>query len=171
MYSRLMLKTETRAPFKSMSQKLTRKDGGVQYFGFVGSQPFSLKLNPFSEPYLDEKTGKSTFERETWKKMIQTVFLDTDSENALKSLVQAKNALPNRIGFTNTKDVAMLHFHSEFPIAVPKELEKIDWDMVALPTFKELNGVGGQTAAVSMFAATVKVIRSSPSDGSQPASL
>ncbi|MFC3771769.1 ABC transporter substrate-binding protein [Paenibacillus sp. GCM10012303] len=135
---------------KAMSQKLTRKDGGVQYFGFVGSQPFSLKLNPFSEPYLDEKTGKSTFERETWKKMIQTVFLDTDSENALKSQVQAKNALPNRIGFTNTKDVAMLHFHSEFPIAVPKELEKIDWDMVAFPTFKELNGVGGQAAAVSM---------------------
>jgi multiple sugar transport system substrate-binding protein len=135
---------------KGMSQKLTRKDGGVQYFGFVGSQQFSLKMNPFSEPYLDEKTGKSTFERETWKKMLQTVFLDTDSDNALKTWTLAKNGLPTRVGFTNSKDIAMLHFHSEFPIAVPKELEKIDWDMVAFPTFKEMNGVGGQPAAVSM---------------------
>jgi multiple sugar transport system substrate-binding protein len=82
--------------------------------------------------------------------MLQTVFLDTDADNALKTWTLAKNSLPTRIGFTNSKDIAMLHFHSEFPIAVPKELEKIDWDMVALPTFKETNGVGGQPAAVSM---------------------
>lgn len=135
---------------KAMAQKLTRKEGDVQYFGFVGSQAFSLKMNPFSEPYLDEVTGKSTFERESWKKVLQTVFLDTDAGGALKTYALAKNALPTRIGFTNTKDIAMLHFHSEFPLAVPKELEKIEWDMVAFPTFSEKPGIGGQPAAVSM---------------------
>jgi multiple sugar transport system substrate-binding protein len=135
---------------KATSQKLTRKDGDVQYLGFVGSQQYALKMTPFSDPYLDEKTGKSTFERETWKKLIQTIFIDTDANNGMKNYVIAKKALPNRLGFTNTQDVAMLHFHSEFPAAVPKDLEKIDWDMVALPTFPELKGVGGQATAVAM---------------------
>jgi multiple sugar transport system substrate-binding protein len=135
---------------KSVSRKLTRKEGGVQYMGFVGSQPFTLKMTPFSEPYLDEKTGKATFERESWKKLIQTVFVDTDAGDGMKSYALAKNALPNRINFTNSQDIAMLHFHSEFPIAVPKELEKINWDMVALPTFKEMNGVGAQATAVAL---------------------
>lgn len=135
---------------KATSQKLTRKDGNVQYLGFIGSQQYSLKMTPFSDPYLDEKTGKSTFERETWKKLIETIFIDTDANNGMKNYVIEKKGLPTRLNFTNSQDVAMLHFHSEFPAAVPKDLEKIDWDMVALPTFPELKGVGGQATAVAM---------------------
>ncbi|TMV45175.1 extracellular solute-binding protein [Paenibacillus mesophilus] len=44
----------------------------------------------------------------------------------------------------------MFAFHSEFPVSVPKDLEKIDWDMVALPTFKELSGVGAQASPVGL---------------------
>jgi multiple sugar transport system substrate-binding protein len=135
---------------KGLSQKMTRKEGDQQYYGFVGFPQFALKTNPFSEPYLDPNTGKSTFEKETWKKVIQDTFLDHDFDNALRTRIIEKNALPYRLEFTNTKEIAMFHFHSEFPNAVPKDMEKIDWDMVAFPTYKELNGVGSQATAVSM---------------------
>ncbi|TMV45176.1 carbohydrate ABC transporter substrate-binding protein [Paenibacillus mesophilus] len=63
-----------------LSKKLTRKDGEKQYLGFAASPAFIFKTNPYSEPYLDPKTEKSTFERDTWKKLIQTVFVSPSQD-------------------------------------------------------------------------------------------
>lgn len=135
-----------------LSGKLTRKEGDKQYLGFFAASPaIMFKTNSFSEPYLDPKTGKSTFgQRESWKKLIQTLFLDpARSPGYTEWIIQSKR-LPNRLDFTNTQDIAMFAFQYGFPLAVPKDLEKIDWDLVSLPTFKELPGVGSQSAPVSI---------------------
>lgn len=134
-----------------IAKKLTRKEGGKQYLGFAAASPsVAFRTNQFSEPYLDPKTGKSTFERESWKKQIQILFLNPASNPGYTERVKELKRLPNRLDFTDTQDLAMYTSHYGLPLAVPKELEKIDWDLVSLPTFKELPGVGSQSLPVSI---------------------
>lgn len=51
----------------------------------------------------------------------------------------------------------MFSFISKFPQAVPDTLEKVNWDMAALPTFRDQPGVGTQTTP-EMFGVTSMAI-------------
>ncbi|TMV48949.1 extracellular solute-binding protein [Paenibacillus mesophilus] len=134
-----------------VAKKLTRREGDKQYLGIFNAAPaIMFKTNQFSEPYLDPKTGKSTFERESWKKLIQTLFLDPAKSQGYAERIAELKRMPNRLDFTNTQEIAMFAFQYGFPLAVPKDLEKIDWDLVSLPTFKEQPGIGSQSASVSI---------------------
>ncbi|MDF2718431.1 MAG: extracellular solute-binding protein family 1, partial [Paenibacillus sp.] len=134
-----------------IAKKLTRKEGDKQYLGIFNAAPaIMFKTNQFSEPYLDPKTGKSTFERESWKKLIQTLFLAPAKSQGYAERIAELKRMPNRLDFTNAQEIAMFAFQYGFPLAVPKDLEKIDWDLVSLPTFKEKPGIGSQSASVSI---------------------
>jgi multiple sugar transport system substrate-binding protein len=122
----------------------------VQYFGYAPFVPYMLKTNSFSEPYLDIKTGKSTFEKDVWKKVVEETVLNPISDTGYKAWIQKNKRLPNRINFHDTRELAILGFHSDLAQALPEQFGKLNWDYAALPTFKELPGVGAQPSPQAM---------------------
>lgn len=136
-----------------LAKKLTRKEGDKQYLGYA-SDLFSIMNNPLSIPLIDPKTDKPTFlQEEGWKQLFNTIVLQPSADQAYKDRTAALKALPYRLEFTNTQELAMFSFISKFAQAVPDTLAKVNWDMVALPTFRDNPGVGTQTTP-EMFGVT-----------------
>ncbi|TNJ63462.1 extracellular solute-binding protein [Paenibacillus hemerocallicola] len=129
-----------------LARKLTRKEGDKMYLGFAASAPHLLGNNQLSQPYLDPAAEKATFTGDAWKKMLSAYFLEPAADQGYKERVTALKAVPYRLELTNSQELAMFAFHSQFPFAVPKDMEKIQWDLVALPTFKDKPGIGSQMA-------------------------
>ncbi|TMV48640.1 extracellular solute-binding protein [Paenibacillus mesophilus] len=129
-----------------LARKLTRNEGGKMYLGFAASAPHLLGNNQLSQPYLDPVSEKATFTADAWKKMISTYFIEPAADQGYKDRVTALKAIPYRFELTNSQELAMFAFLSQFPFGVPKDMEKIQWDLVALPTFKDKPGVGSQMA-------------------------
>ncbi|MEF3312040.1 ABC transporter substrate-binding protein [Paenibacillus sp. GYB004] len=127
-----------------LAAKLTRKEGDKQYLGFA-TDLFALMNNPLSIPLLDPKTEKPTFTQDGWNKLLETFVLKPADNPAYKDRTAALKNIPYRFEFTNSQELAMFAFISKFPQAVPETLEKVNWDMAALPTFRDLPGVGTQT--------------------------
>lgn len=127
-----------------LAKRMTRKDGERQILGFASSPANMLGANQLSLPYLDPKTEKATYEDDGWKKMFRTYYIDPAEDQAYKDRVGALKTIPYRLELTNTQELAMFAFHSQFPFAVPKDMEKIQWDLVSLPTFKDKPGIGSQ---------------------------
>jgi multiple sugar transport system substrate-binding protein len=102
-----------------------------------------------SHPYADN-ADKPTFQDDTWKKLIQTLFISPSEDQGYKARAAALKRIPYRLELTNTQELAMFVFNSQFPFIVPKDMEKIQWDLVALPTFKEKPKIGSQAAPIVM---------------------
>ncbi|RKN86644.1 ABC transporter substrate-binding protein [Paenibacillus ginsengarvi] len=132
------------------AKKLNRSDGGKQYLGFAASPAHILRANSLSQPYLDPATDKPTFERDEWKKLIDAMFVAPAADQGYKDRVKALKRIPYRTEFTDTQELALFVFNSQFPFTVPKEIEKVSWDVVALPTFKEKPRVGSQATPYLM---------------------
>jgi multiple sugar transport system substrate-binding protein len=126
----------------ALAKKLTRVDNGVQYQGLSFTQAHPIRMNSFSLPLVDPKTGKAGINTDKWKKILQMSFidpyLDLDPANRQKAKINCSGALEG------TQDLAMCVDLSSNPVTQVEALSKISWDMVALPTFKELPGVGAQ---------------------------
>jgi hypothetical protein len=136
---------------KATSQKLTRKEGNVQYLGFVGAPPYALKMTPFSAPYLDEKKGKSTFERETWKKLIETIFIDTDAINGVLKDESIQNVFGSESLFKDknwkgaySNKLAPISYKSTYELQVERVYTAAVLD--AIRGEKDLNTVLRETA-------------------------
>jgi multiple sugar transport system substrate-binding protein len=132
-----------------MARRLNRKEGDKQYMGFAASPAHILRGNQFSEPYLDPATEKATFRNDVWGRLISTYFIEP-VDQGYKKRVEDWTRLPNRKDFTDTQDLAMFAFNSQFPFTVPLEIGKIDWDLVALPTFKEKPRLGSAATPFAM---------------------
>ncbi|MDF2663251.1 MAG: extracellular solute-binding protein family 1, partial [Paenibacillus sp.] len=59
-------------------------------------------------------------------------------------ITELKNALPYRDALTKDQYLGMFVFLSQMPFTVP-EMKTMNWEMVSLPTFKELPNVGSQS--------------------------
>ena len=129
-----------------IAKKLTRKEGEQQYIGLAASPAHILGSNQLSQPYTDPATDKPTFQDDVWKKLLQTIFISPAEDEGYKARATALKRIPYRLELTNTQELAMFVFNSQFPFIVPKDMEKIQWDLVALPTFKEKPKVGSQAA-------------------------
>lgn len=132
-----------------LANKLTRNEGGKQYLGFAASPAHILGSNQLSHPYVDN-ADKPTFQDDVWKKLIETLFISPSTNQAYKTRTAELKRVPYREQLTNTQELAMFVFNSQFPFIVPKDMENIQWDLVALPTFKEKPRIGSQAAPVVM---------------------
>jgi multiple sugar transport system substrate-binding protein len=132
-----------------LAKKVTRSEGGKQYLGLAASPAHILGSNQMSHPYTDN-ADKPTFQDDTWKKLIQTLFIAPSEDQGYKARSAALKRIPYRLELTNTQELAMFVFNSQFPFIVPKDMEKIQWDLVALPTFKEKPKIGSQAAPIVM---------------------
>jgi len=123
-----------------VAKKLTRNEDGKQYIGLSGHTQLLLNWNQMGMPFVDPKCGAPTMNKdERWKTFFQTIFGDS-------TLMQAYQGT----GMTFTKGnsafysgtVGMMIFNSNTATLAGSDLEKLDWDMVSMPTFAGLPNVG-----------------------------
>ncbi|UQZ83380.1 Bacterial extracellular solute-binding protein [Paenibacillus konkukensis] len=133
----------TWSEFSDLVKKLVRNDGNKQYAGYAYSGTHVFRMNQLSLPYVDEKTGSATINDEQWKKFIQTVFLEPQTAGGWEEFVKATGKTPYTNEFFKTYGVATFALLSS-SIFIDKNFETMNWDMVALPTFPDLPGVGSQ---------------------------
>lgn len=127
-----------------LAKKLTRSDGGKQYVGFVASPAHTLRANQFSLTFLDPKTDKATINSsaDKWKQLYQTYYVTPSNDPGYKSLIQSlKNKLPYKDQFQVDRNLAMFAYLSQLDWA-DSRAEGMNWDIVSLPTFKDMPGVG-----------------------------
>ncbi|WP_028549490.1 ABC transporter substrate-binding protein [Paenibacillus sp. UNC451MF] len=129
--------------FTDLMKKLVRNDGNKQIAGYASSGTHVFRMNQLSLPYVDEKTGKATINNEQWSKFIDTAFLQPQIAGGWNDFVKATNKSPYTNEFFKTYEVATFALLSS-SIFIDKNFETMNWDMVSLPTFPDLPGVGSQ---------------------------
>ena len=102
-----------------------------------------LRMNQMSLPYVDEKTGKSAINGEGWKTFNETAFIAPMVAGGYKEFFAKYNKGPYTPEFFQTQQSATFALLSS-SMLIDKGFETLNWDLVALPTFKELPGVGSQ---------------------------
>ncbi|MDF2715822.1 MAG: extracellular solute-binding protein family 1 [Paenibacillus sp.] len=133
-----------------LARKLTRKEDGKQFLGFASSPAHMLRGNQLSQPYLDPSTEKPTFLNDIWKSLMQTFYLTPGADEGYKNRVTELKRLPTWREFTDAQEIAMFFYNSQFPFTVPKDIEKVNWDLVSLPTFKDKPKIGSAATPFSM---------------------
>jgi multiple sugar transport system substrate-binding protein len=127
-----------------LAKKLNRNQDGTQYLGIAVSSTHILRMNPFSLPYVDPKTQKSTFGDERWKTLLNTVFLGESEDQSYRDYMHTiKDKIPYKDEFLKNKNMAMFVYFSDLPVSYP-EMDNMNWNVVSAPTFKDLPGIGEQ---------------------------
>ncbi|MFK7692579.1 ABC transporter substrate-binding protein [Paenibacillus sp. HJGM_3] len=128
-----------------LSKRLTRVDGGTQYVGFAQSPAHSVRMMQLSVPSADLKTDTPTINSDDrWKRFFQTVFLDPVQDSNLQNMMKTTNKAPIIDDFVKAKNIAMINYVSSLATVWEEQFKSMEWDMVSMPTFKELPGVGSQ---------------------------
>lgn len=134
-----------------ISRKLTRNDGGTQYVGYSTSINHYLRLNPLSLTNVDLKTKKSTLETDDWKKLIQDTLMKPMQAEGYRQVLTDLNKqwykVPYMDEFSKARTVGMF----SFMYADYAWLADMNWDVVAMPTFKDKPKVGSQAYPSYMF--------------------
>ncbi|WP_176706863.1 ABC transporter substrate-binding protein [Paenibacillus hemerocallicola] len=130
-----------------LAKKLDREEQGQQYFGFAASPAHILGNNQLSIPYVDVQTEKPTFLNDGWRRLIDTYIVRPAQGQGYQKYIAEKKRLPYRLEFTDTPQIAMFVFNSNFPFSIPN-IDAIDWDLVSLPTFADKPKIGSQSMPV-----------------------
>ncbi|RKN83923.1 ABC transporter substrate-binding protein [Paenibacillus ginsengarvi] len=126
------------------AKKLTREDGGVQYYGFGMNPQLVTRMNPLSIPNADLASNSPTINKnDLWKQFFQTFFLDPQSSpGSLKTI-------PDSNTFLKEKNVAMMAYISSAISISGDQFRQVDWDLVPLPSFSDKPGVGSQINSIN----------------------
>ncbi|WP_239625832.1 extracellular solute-binding protein [Paenibacillus sp. H1-7] len=126
-----------------LGKKLTRTEDGVTYIGLAASTGHVLKLNPFSVPYVDADSNKSTYANEKWKIVMDTIFKGESTDPLFIEYMKGNNnKVPAKDDFLKKKNLAMYVYFSD--MVSDGSAPGVNFDMVSAPTFKELPGVSFQ---------------------------
>ncbi|WP_282935963.1 extracellular solute-binding protein [Paenibacillus sp. RC67] len=122
-----------------LSKKLGRTDDSNVYVGYTTSANHALRMNQLSQPYLKQDGLKSAITSDNWRKYYETAFLTPYKASGLDAFTSKNNRMPNFL----TQEAAMFMYLSS-AMFINKEYETLNWDMVPIPTFKDMPGVGSQ---------------------------
>ncbi|WP_176706137.1 ABC transporter substrate-binding protein [Paenibacillus hemerocallicola] len=129
-----------------IAKKLTRNEGGVQYYGFSHSPTHTVRLNPLSIPNADLQQVTPTINKdERWKQFYQAFYLDPMRGQGYLEGIQKLNKIPDHNMFVKDKTVGMFAYLSSLVYVWEEQFKGVDWDMVALPTLDSQKGVGSQS--------------------------
>ncbi|MDF2714219.1 MAG: extracellular solute-binding protein family 1 [Paenibacillus sp.] len=127
-----------------ISKKLTRTDGGMQYFGFTHSPTHTIRMNPLSIPDADMTNDTPTINKdERWKKYFQTYYLDPMRVPGYLDGIKKINKIPDINMFVKDQTVGMFGYLSSLIYVWEQELKSLNWDIVSLPTVDK--GTGSQS--------------------------
>lgn len=127
-----------------LSKKLTRTDGGTQYFGFTHSPAHTMRMNPMSIPNVDLATNTPTINKnDKWKSYFQTYYLDPMRVPGYLDGMKAINKIPDINMFVKDQTVGMYGYLSSLIYVWEEQLKSVNWDIVSFPTVEK--GVGSQS--------------------------
>lgn len=126
-----------------VANRLNRTDGGKKYVGLAISPSHSTRMNNYSIPFVDPKTGKSTYDNEKWKQLLQPILAPAGDSLYQSKMEDLGNKLPYSSEWLKTQDLAIFGVFSDWQV-VSLEPLPFDWDLAAYPTYKDQPGVGSQ---------------------------
>jgi len=128
-----------------LAKKMTRNEGGEIYRGFSSFYGAVLRDNQLSVPYLDTKTDKM-FNPEKWKELLLNLSRFYEIPNNMRAEGTSQIAEAGAFDKSQKVALAVTQFgaYSGFP-------EELNWDMVTMPTFKELPNTSGMIAGSTSY--------------------
>ncbi|WP_248924101.1 ABC transporter substrate-binding protein [Paenibacillus hamazuiensis] len=131
-----------------LAKKLTVNDGGKQYLGFWISPKHYLRTNQLSLALVDPKTNKASVTSEEWKLVFSTIFQRFSDNAAFRDRVNTRWL--SHDAFSGSQELAMYVMQSSWLFSAQEALSKLNFDIVAMPTFKEKPNVGVQASYTYM---------------------
>ncbi|MEF3306832.1 ABC transporter substrate-binding protein [Paenibacillus sp. GYB003] len=120
---------------RELAVKLTRNEGGVQYYGLFPDNVYRGAYQA-SLPFVDLKNNKAVFQTEEWKNLFQLWY----------SLYKMPGAeiMPKEMNTVNGFKTGQIAMFSGYSGQIPDLLTMKDmkWDIVTYPTNKTAPGVG-----------------------------
>ncbi len=132
----------------ALAQKLTVNNGEKQYLGFWISPKHYLRTNQLSLALVDPKTEKASVSTDEWNRLFDTMFKKFSDITAFRE--RAITAWPSHDAFNVSQELAMYVMQSSWLMAAQESLSKMNFDMVAMPTFKDKPKVGVQASYTYM---------------------
>jgi len=121
-----------------LAKKMTRTDGGTQYYGFGTSVGHMLRVNQLSVPFVDPKTNQPMLASENYRKLVENFARFYNMPNAqFDSNMMKKQADM----FVKDRNLAMYAYFNSTMVGAPDDMNV---DAVPLPSFKEAPGIGSQ---------------------------
>jgi multiple sugar transport system substrate-binding protein len=126
------------------AKKLTRADGGVQYYGFAADIIALLDMNERAPQYVDAKNLKATLNSEYWKQKFDrtvplfTMLPDISDPALLTSLTKSRDL------FLKEKRAAILLGINDAGVRAASEKWDLNWDISPFPVFKNAPKEGPQ---------------------------
>ncbi|MEF3308160.1 extracellular solute-binding protein [Paenibacillus sp. GYB004] len=126
------------------SKKLTRSDGGMQYYGFAADIIALLDMNERAPQYVDAKTLKATLNSEYWKQKFDrtvplfTMLPDIPDPALLTSLSKSRDL------FLKEKRAAILLGINDAGVRAASEKWDLNWEISLFPAFKNAPKEGPQ---------------------------
>lgn len=131
----------------TIAKKLTRTDNGKQYLGLSVDMLHYRMMNQYSEPMVDPKTDKPTFNQDIWKKIIQKTLLEPTNNTDYQKWIM-KHGLPNNGTFLKTRNLAM------FVMNHGLTSKDLNYAEAPLPVFADKPGIGTQPYPNYLFLST-----------------
>lgn len=123
-----------------LTKKMTRVEAGIKYKGFKFSALNLAFRNQMGLPFIDPVTGKTPINTEPWKKWVESMVRFYEIPGNEPSADDTANF------FTN-QTLAMMAGPSPLDL-LPAAVQKgLDWDVVTLPHYEGMKGVGSQMNA------------------------
>ncbi|MBD2861244.1 ABC transporter substrate-binding protein [Paenibacillus oceani] len=131
------------------ARKLTRLEGGVQYWGIsLNFYQNFLTLNQYSHELINPKTRVPTFTDHFWKGYMENFvrFAEIPSNGLTREILNKQNDL-----FVKDKTLAIMLSTIGGVSGLSKESSHLNWDIAAYPVFKDIPDMGPPPAPTYML--------------------
>jgi multiple sugar transport system substrate-binding protein len=122
-----------------LAKKLTRNDGGTQYYGFAFNFLIVARVNSYSHEFENQQTHKTTYGEDFWK----TYFQQFTRFFQLPGYSQADQSSLSKAGLgalMKNPHIAMFEVQNNAYLTIAQA--GFNFDFVRMPTYKDLPGVG-----------------------------
>lgn len=131
-----------------LGKRMTRYEER-QYIGLGISVDHMLTMNPYSLPFVNGSTGKSAINNDAYRKLVSKTILEPIAAPGYKEYMISLKRTFNNNDFMIEKNIAM--FVMNFYLHLQPDFTSFNWDMVSLPVFSDLPGIGTQPYPNGLF--------------------
>jgi multiple sugar transport system substrate-binding protein len=118
------------------ARRLTRVDGGVQYYGFAGDIIAMLDMNEKAPQYVDPKTQQATLSNDYWKRVFDRLVPLYSMVPNFAEPAKLTNLTTSRNMFSKEKSVAIVIGVNDAGTRAVSEKWDMNWDISPFPSFK-----------------------------------
>ncbi|MDQ8735379.1 extracellular solute-binding protein [Paenibacillus sp. LHD-38] len=127
-----------------LSKQITRNEGGKQYIGLWMSPKHYLRVAQNSAGFIDPATNMATVNNDQWKFIFQNIFYNFTRDPGVQQ--RANEKWLAHADFNKDFVVGMYVYTSGWMQSAETSLA-MDWDIAAVPTFKDMPEVNTQPYA------------------------